>query len=165
MSSRVKTKGLTTQPTSVVSVRLTDDEKTALKQMAGKKGLSTFLRDKALDGVVASARRVHKPKPGPNTRLLSELLVCLGRKGLSDNLRRIAEAAERGALRFDPDAARNIQSACDDIAAMRALLLKGLGLRVPDPANVPKESLSMTFTRAAAPYAMEEDGTDEDWLR
>lgn len=165
MNSRVKTKGLTTRPTSVVSVRLTDDEKTALKQMAGKKGLSTFLRDKALDGVVGSARRVHNPKPGPNTRLLSELLACLGRKGLSDNLRRIAEAAERGALRFDPGAARNIQSACDDIAAMRLLLLKGLGLRVPDPANAPKESLSMTFTRAAAPYVIEEDGTDEDWLR
>ena len=165
MSSRMKTKGLSTQPTSVVSVRLTDDEKAALIHMAGQKGLSTFLRDKALDGVVGSARRVHKPKPGPNTRLLSELLACLGRKGLSDNLRRIAEAAERGALRFDPDAARNIQSACGDIAAMRLLLLKGLGLRVPDPANAPKESLSMTFTREAAPYALEEDGPDADWFK
>jgi hypothetical protein len=164
MSSRVKTKGLSTQPTSVVSVRLTDDEKTALKHMAGQKGLSTYLRDKALDGVVGSARRVPKPKPGPNTRLLSELLACLGRKGLSDNLRRIAEAAERGALQFDPDAARNIQSACDDIAVMRWLLLKGLGLRTPAPANIPKESVSMHFTRAAAPYAMDDGGDDEDWL-
>lgn len=159
MSSRINTK-----PTSIVSVRLTDDEKTALKDMAGAKGLSTYLRDKALNGVVGSARRIQRPKPGPNTQILSELLACLSRKGLSDNLRRIADAAERGALQFDPDASRNIATACDDIAAMRALLLKGLGLRVPTPANAPTESLSMAFTRAAAPLAMDGDSRDEDWL-
>ncbi|MEP3428216.1 MAG: hypothetical protein ABJN98_06020 [Roseibium sp.] len=120
MSSRAKMKGLQTQPTSVVSVRLTDSEKSALKHMAGQKGLSTYLRDKALDGVVGSARRVQRPKPGPNTRLLSELLACLGRKGLSDNLRRIAEAAERGALKFDPDASRQIKATCDDVCSPSA---------------------------------------------
>lgn len=163
MSSHTKTKPLKTEPTSVVSVRLTPAEKDALRGMAGSKGLSTFLRDKALNGVVGTARRLQRPKPGPNTRALSELLACLGRKGLSDNLRRIADAAERGALQFDPDASRNITSACEDIAAMRVLLLKGLGIRMPDHASNAKESVSMSFTRAAAPYAVDGDD-EEDWL-
>lgn len=165
MSGGTRDKGFRSAPTSLVSVRLTAAEKAALKDMAGSKGLSTYLRDKALDGMVGQARRVHRPKPGPNTRILSELLACLGRTGLAGNIRRLADAAERGALQFDPDASRDLKSAFNDIAAMRTMLVDGLGLREPEPRTRPKDSLSMTFTRAAAPYTLADGEDDEDWLR
>lgn len=156
--------------TVIVSVRMTAEERTVLERAAGRRAVSTFLRDTALASVGTAPRprapaghsASHGPtaagyrrrktsrKVEPNARLLAEVLACLGRTGIGRNIAALAASADRGALQFDPDAPRLLARALEDVTSMRLLLLAALGHHVPvGDVESHNHSLTIQFTRAA----------------
>ena len=77
----------------------------------------------------------------------AELLALLGASRIPNNLNQLARAATSGSMVFDWQTKAQINSACDDIRAMRQLLMKALGMKLDEaPA---RESPSHGFTRSA----------------
>lgn len=130
------------------SLRLTFEERTRLEQQAGSMPLSAYIKS-LLFAEDAPTYRKRKRAPDADQRMLAELLACLGASRLPNNLNQLAKAAHSGALYFDDETKTDIKRACDDVQAMRDLLMRALGLR-PDEAARPNESLSQSFTRAAS---------------
>ena len=81
-------------------------------------------------------------------KLLAELLACLGATRIANNLNQLAKAANSGSLYFDQDTKTDIKRACDDVHAMRIMLMRALNMPVVEPD--PNESTSQAFARAAA---------------
>lgn len=53
----------------------------------------------------------------------------LGQSGLASNLAQLARAANTGALLVDEETRAALNSACADVAAIRAALMQALGMR------------------------------------
>ena len=90
-----------------------------------------------------------RPAAEADEQLLAELPACLGACRLSNNLNQLAKAANTGSLYFDADTKDDIKRACDDMRAMRLMLMQALGLQVKEEPRE-KESISQAFTRAAS---------------
>ena len=136
-----------TPKTQTFGIRLTDDERRELDRRAGEMAVGSYVRSLLFaDGVKRRTRGARAPVK--DHKALAEVLACLGASRLPETLERLASAAETGLLEWDDDAPRAINQACEDIAVMRLLLLKGLGFRV-DLDDV-SESVSQSFARAAA---------------
>jgi hypothetical protein len=65
----------------------------------------------------------------PIRSCLAEVLACLGSARLANNLNQLAKAANTGALYCDAETKAELIRACDDVRAMRLLLMEALGLR------------------------------------
>lgn len=127
-----------------LTIRLTASERAELERRAGSQSLSAYARSRLFDdgGRRGRARRVTVDKAA-----LAEVLACLGASHLRFNLQRLAEAATHGGLAFDPEAAAKIDRACADMAAIRFLLMRALGMKVDG--NEPTGSLSQGFAKAS----------------
>lgn len=113
-------------PTSALSFRLTDAERSQLERLAGDLPLSAFIRSRIFDTPVRAIRtRVAKP----DHRALGQVLGMLGQSGLASSLAQLARAANTGALLVDEETQDALNAACADIAAMRAALMQALGVR------------------------------------
>jgi hypothetical protein len=125
------------------SIRLTDAERRLLEERAGRQPVGLYVRNLALSSQTRS-RRSSGHRPIPDTEALARVLGLLGNSAMADSLKRIADAAVLGTDVVDRETRRVIRRACDDIARMRYLLLKALGLRT-DSGILPGASLSETF--------------------
>ncbi|MFQ6550670.1 hypothetical protein AADZ90_022265 [Aestuariibius sp. 2305UL40-4] len=56
------------------------------------------------------------------------MLAKLGESGLSESLSDLAAAARIGALPVDEDLEADLRAACAEIAALRVVLMQGLGV-------------------------------------
>lgn len=108
------------------SLRLTPEEKSALKREAGSMPLGAYIRSKLLGE--ASRPRRSRRSPIEDEKALSQLLGELGKARLSNNLNQLAKAANTGSLPITPETEKAIQDACRDVAWMRARLIAALGL-------------------------------------
>ena len=115
-----------TRNSTPTSIRLTPEEKAALKREAGSTPLGAYIRSKLL-GDAASYSRRRSRRPVRDDRALAKLLSELGTSRLSQNLNQLARAANTGSLQVTPDTEKALQQACRDVAWMRATLLKALG--------------------------------------
>lgn len=106
------------------SLRLTADEKAALKRAAGTMPLGAYIRSKLL-GEAARQRVTHR-SPVKDERTLAQLLGELGKARLSNNLNQLAKAANSGSLSVTPETEKAIQDACRDVQWMRARLVAAL---------------------------------------
>ena len=109
------------------SLRLTAEEKAALKREAGAMPLGAFIRTKLL-GKGANPRR-RSPAPLKDDRALAQVLAELGKARLANNLNQLAKAANSGSLAITPETDKALQQACRDVAWMRERLVASLGLR------------------------------------
>ncbi|MDJ0825071.1 MAG: plasmid mobilization relaxosome protein MobC [Rhodobacter sp.] len=130
------------------SLRLSFEERAKLEQNAGSMPLSAYIKS-LLFADDAPTYRQRRRTAEADEQLLAELLACLGASRLSNNLNQLAKAANSGSLYFDADTKADIKRACDDVRAMRLLLMQALGIKVEEEPRV-KESTSQTFTRAAS---------------
>lgn len=129
MSLRDLSKSDTTKP---FTLKLTDIERAELTRRAGEMALGTYIKGMLFaDGEQRRSRGARTPVKDHTA--LAEVLACLGRSGLADNMKALAEAAETGTLQWDDDAPVTIKQACDDIVVMRLLLMKALGFQIGDP--------------------------------
>ena len=110
------------------SLRLTFDERAALEQSAGSQPLGAYIRSKLFGGK-EKLRRKHTrtKKPLKDEKALGELLGKLGKSRLASNINQLAKAANSGSLPVTPDTEKALQNACDDVRAMRILLMQALG--------------------------------------
>lgn len=128
------------------AIRLTEEERKELERRAGEMAVGSYMKTVLFAG--GGERRRGARKPVKDHAALAQVLACLGASRLPESLDRLAKAAESGLIEWDEDAPVAIKRACEDIAVMRLLLMRALGFRLPE--ELPTESVSQTFTRAAA---------------
>lgn len=116
-----------------LSVRLTPEERAALTARAGTLPLSTFIRDTLLEAAAREPRRKQR-SPVADQQALAMVLAVLGQSRLSSNLNQLAKAANIGALLMDQETEASLCAAIEDIAAIRAMLMRALGYDV-EPAR------------------------------
>lgn len=138
MSNLAKPKGRRLSP---LSIRLSEAERTRLRQMAGDRPLGSYVKSVLFSGAV------RRQPDGMSRETAARLLALLGQSGLATNLARIAAQAEIGTLYCDDGLRTSLQDACADTRLMRDLLMGVLGKQVPKP------GLCTTFARSggAAP--------------
>lgn len=110
-----------------LSLRVTEEERVLLKELAGRRSVNAYIREKVF-GDKASPRRSYR-MPRPDEAVISQVLARLGQSRLSSNLNQIAKAANLGTLPVTPDLADDLTAACADIHLMREELIAALGLK------------------------------------
>ena len=124
---RPKTKG-----PAPFSLRLTEQERLDLEERAGRQPLGAYVRAQlfgARRAREAGRRRCRGHAAVKDHKALAQVLALLGRSRLAANINQLARAANRGALPVTPDTEAALVSASRDIAAIKALVMRALGIR------------------------------------
>ncbi len=108
------------------SIRLSEAEKARLRRQAGDVSLGAFIRSRILDCPAPVRRRA----PVKDTESLSRLLAKLGQSHLANNLNQLAKAANFGSLPVTKETEAELRQACEEVVAMRILLMQALGMKV-----------------------------------
>jgi hypothetical protein len=108
------------------SLRLTVEERKRLDEMSDNQPLGSYIRDRLFGEKADKRRKVKKPKP--DTAMLAMVLSELGQSRLASNINQLAKAANMGTLDITPEIEQEIEQACREIQAMRALLIAALGV-------------------------------------
>jgi hypothetical protein len=108
------------------SLRLTFEDRQRLEAEAGDMPLGAFIR-KQLLGDGAAQRKRKGNSPVRDKAALARVLGALGQSRLSSNLNQLAKAVNTGSLPVTPETEADLKSACREIAALRADLLRALG--------------------------------------
>ena len=109
------------------SLRLTFDERAKLEAAANGVPLAAYIKAKLFDGDLPQVRR-RNTNPVEDHQALGRVLAALGRSSLSSNLNQLARAVNTGTLPVHPETEAELMSACHDIKAIRAELVRALGL-------------------------------------
>ena len=128
------------------SIRLTASEKQLLVAKAGAIPLGLFIRNRLLGDTAAP--RARRGAPASDRDLLARILAMLDRFRLAKSLGDLAAAAASGSLTLDPETKSLIRRACDDVHAMRLMLMQALGLKTQEDWR-PLLSLTETFAQSA----------------
>ncbi len=109
-----------------VSIRFSESERAALSARAGNLPISTYVK-RVLFGVDMTPPRHAARRVAPERELLGRALAVLGKSQIGDSLSRLARLAEMGSLYCDPETLAGLQRACEDVRAMRTMLVQALG--------------------------------------
>ena len=148
MSGPNREKGRRNRP-APFSLRLSFEERQKLEKQAAGVSLSAYVKDCLFGGDAPQRGAPRGKTPVKDHEILGKLLAQLGASRLPNNLNQLARAANLGTLPVNAETERELQRACQDVAAMRVMLMRGLGMRVPET-HKPVETISQTFTRAGA---------------
>ncbi|MCE8431416.1 MobC family plasmid mobilization relaxosome protein [Rhodovulum sulfidophilum] len=129
------------------SLRLSFEEKAKLKQQAGGMPLASYIKSLVF-AADAPKYRKRRQAAEADEKLLAEVLAALGASRIGNNLNQLAKSANSGTLYFDDETKADIKRACEDVRAMRVLLMRALGLQDSNKPR-PPESTSQSFARAA----------------
>lgn len=113
---------MTVKRPSPLSLRLSADERTRLERMANGQPLGGFIKARLF-----GERR--KSAAHPSRGEIARVLALLGASGIGAAIRSMARAVEQGALPLDPETQASIRAACADIAVIKLLLMKALGIK------------------------------------
>jgi len=119
--------GLGAKGAAPFSLRLTPEERARLEREAGDRPLGAYIRMRLLTEESAP-RRQRRRRPVEDHAALAQVLAALGRSHLAGNLNQLARAVNSSSLPVTPDTEAALLRACADVAAMRAALLRALGL-------------------------------------
>ena len=108
------------------SLRLTEDERKALDELADGQPWGAYIKEAIFDRQVRP--RTRGAKPVKDRAELARLLGLLGASRISQNISQLAKAANTGSLPVNADVHRALLESCDSVRNMRALLLTALGL-------------------------------------
>ncbi|MFN3224720.1 MAG: hypothetical protein ACE360_00525 [Hyphomicrobiales bacterium] len=108
-------------PTTPISIRLTPQERAELVRRAGSRSVSAYVREL----VFAARAGAQKPRRSD----LAQVLGLLGASDLSSSVGELARLAKLGALPVSEETETALQAACADIAAMKATLMRALGIK------------------------------------
>lgn len=120
-----------TNRTSVVSLRLTADERQRLESFANGKPLSTFIRNQVLGEDATPRKPVRSVKrPACDEVAVARVLRKLGEARMLKELETLHWALEIGSVSLSKTSEMALQQACADIKTLRRDLMRALGLRV-----------------------------------
>jgi len=103
-----------------LSIRVTAAEKAQIKRNAGNTPISAYAKKRLLK---ADTRNVVMQKD------VAQILAKLGQSGYAPNFAIMANATRHGALMATDDVAASILQACDDIAAIKSMLMRFLRIK------------------------------------
>lgn len=106
------------------SLRLSFEEKTALKNMAAGEPLGAYIKAVLFDEARTGVRR--SKTPARDGQAVGRALGELGKSRLSQNLNQLAKAVNMGALPVSPETEAEIQDACRAVKDMRDALMDAL---------------------------------------
>ncbi len=106
------------------SLRLSFEEKAALKKMAGDMALGAYIKAVLFDA--ASHKVGAKRSKVSDQEALGRVLGQLGKSRLSSNVNQLAKAVNMGSLPVTPETEKELRQACADIAEMRHELMRAL---------------------------------------
>ena len=115
------------------SLRLTPEERRELEERAGRQPLGAYIRERLFaakhGGKTSDHRRARGQVSIKDHQMLAQVLALLGQSRLASNLNQLARAANAGALPVTPETEATLQSAAEDVAAIKSLLMRALGIR------------------------------------
>lgn len=114
-----------------VSIRLSDEERALLAPHAGKKPLSTYVREHVVRA--HQGKRKSPAKSITDPVLAAKLLSALGRSEIPALLRQTLDEVDSGHLSVSRKTEERLRRAQEDIDLMRLLLVQSLGLRQEKP--------------------------------
>jgi hypothetical protein len=109
-----------------VTIRLTEEERARLEEMAAGTTLSTYVRA----CLFAQQEKRRKRRAGTvvaDKKAAAEALALLGQSRIASNLNQLAYQANIGALVIEDRERLKIEEAYTHILSLRALLVKALG--------------------------------------
>ena len=111
-------------------LRLSDEERTRLRSLAEKSGLSlsAYSREK----LFADNKQYDLLPHETRQKLLAQILAALGKSGYAHSLSEIAKAANTGLLRLTPEIINDLEKSQTQIDQIHKTLLRALGLRPRD---------------------------------
>ena len=115
---------------SLLSVRLSAEERAVLLRAAKGRPLSTYVRERLFGD--ADETTFAGRSSADHKKYLAKCLHDLGASGIAKSLADLIEATDGDRLALDDDLCRRLSEALEDIREMRAALLKGLGLRTKE---------------------------------
>lgn len=118
--------------TSVLSIRLTPDERQLIEQAAKESGaasLAEHIRTALLNADAPPFSKARRVSPATRQKLLAQLLRTLGELQVLRNLSELAKAARLGVLPATPDVVEDIRLACEAVMTLRDQLMRALGIR------------------------------------
>ncbi|MEO1291606.1 MAG: hypothetical protein AAFV62_02035 [Pseudomonadota bacterium] len=111
---------------SPLSVRLSFEERAQLERDAGGLPLSSYIKGRLFDSSAKPLKRRRK-SPVEDNAALARALNVLRHSNLGASMQALANAASNGRSRFTREQRKQVEQACDDIAAMRSAILEALG--------------------------------------
>ncbi len=116
---------------TILSVPLSPEQRAELEARAGRQPLSAYARGQLFPANDNEPRPTPPRRSGPvkDHAALAKLLAGIGKSDMASSLRSLSETARTGALPVTPETEAALQKASADIAAMKALLMKALGIR------------------------------------
>ena len=108
------------------SLRLSKQERDRLEQEAGHMTVGAYIRDR-LFGDTLPKRRPRR-RPVKDQQALAQVLGQLGNAHLANNLNQLAKAANSGTLSVTGETEEALRKACDEVHAMRQMLMQAVGL-------------------------------------
>lgn len=108
-------------------IRLSDEERAYLEDLAGNKPLGSYIRERLLANNVQKRRAIRRPKI--EQEQYASLLAAMGESHLSNNINQLAKHANMGTLDVSDDVEQQLEDAYKAILAMREALFIALGLK------------------------------------
>ncbi|MCF6354793.1 MAG: MobC family plasmid mobilization relaxosome protein [Candidatus Polarisedimenticolaceae bacterium] len=109
------------------SLRLSPEERSQLEHFAAGLSLGEYIRQRLFDESMPK-RRSRGKFPVKDHVALSQLLGELGGSRMPNNLNQLAKAANTGTLVLTSEVRATLLEASADIAEMRKMLMRALGL-------------------------------------
>lgn len=111
----------------ILSVPLSPEQMAQLARRAGQRPLSAYTRDQLFPVNDNNPPKSSRPRSAGREKFAAKALALLG--PTSTALKAITHAVASGLLPFAPDTEAAVLKACADIAEIKALLMKALGVR------------------------------------
>jgi hypothetical protein len=111
---------------SPLTLRLTEDERAKLEELAAGMTLSTYVRA-CVFGQEAKRRKRRAKNTVEDTKAAAEALALLGQSRIANNLNQLAYHANIGALDIGEAERAKIDEAYAHVLAIRTLLVRALG--------------------------------------
>lgn len=128
------------------SLRLSFEERARLTKASGSMPIASYIKS-ILFAEDAPVYRTRGRNPVKDDKALAELLACLGASRIANNLNQLAKAANSGSFYFDRETKAQLAAACEDVKAMRQLLMLALGMKLGEEPQA-RQSASQSFARA-----------------
>jgi hypothetical protein len=120
--------------TPPLSIRLSETERAELGRRANGRPISRFIKEKLFSDGTPSGADGPAYSVDPDKKILGAILGQMGSSELRTSLRGLARQAEAGVLIVDEQTLRRLQTACDNVQAMRDDLMRALGKQASDAA-------------------------------
>lgn len=128
------------------SIRLSTAEKAVLQAQAGQVPLGTYVRGLILGQ--SAGKRSARRAPSHERSEVAQVLAQLGQSRIAESLSALASQAAMGGLLADTETAARLRQTCDEVSAMRGMLMQALGRT---PARLPTRAAIQDVSSSRPP--------------